>query len=298
MVCGVYEIVNTVSNRRYVGSALDVKARIGLHFSLLHRQKHTNPHLTASFMKYGRDAFTFGLLEECVPECLIEREQHWIDTLKPRYNIRTRAESNRGLKPSAESNIKRSASLKRALASPEAREVKRQRSREIWTAEGYRDKHSASMQAHWTPEQRKAWGKQMRAEGRDMAAARAAWQANAGEVNAKRSATLKRTLASPEARATKARTIREAWADPEQKARRIAALKAAWTPEKRAAWSERMQHVDTKAKEAREVRWAKPGAHQRASETLQRLHAEGRMVRHHSEATKRKISETKRRRSG
>ena len=218
-VCGIYQLLNMQSDKCYIGSAVNVFKRINRHFLMLRENRHPNPRLSAAYAVYGRDAFTSEVLEECAPDCLLEREQYWVDRLKPNYNVRSQVNSNLGLVFSS-------------------------------------------------------------------------------EVNAKRSTTLKATLASPEARAVKARAIREAWADPEQKAKRVAALKAAWTPEKRAAWSKRMKGVDTKVKEALKIRWAEPGAHQRASETLQRLHAEGRMVRHHSEATKRKISETKRRRSG
>jgi len=219
MTCGVYALINIRSGKQYVGSATDIRRRTNNHFLWLRRGCHWNPRLSAAYAIHGREAFTYEVLEECPREQLFEREQYWIDTLKPNYNVRSIAESNRGLRVTPESN-------------------------------------------------------------------------------AKRSATLKRTLASPEARATKARVIREVWADSEQKARRIAALKAVWTPKKRSAWSERMKQVNTKVKQAGEVRWAKPGARQRASETLRRLHAEGRMVRHHSDETKRRISETKRRRKG
>lgn len=37
-------------------------------------------------MKYGIEGFTWGVLEKCPKELLIEREQYWYDTLKPEYN--------------------------------------------------------------------------------------------------------------------------------------------------------------------------------------------------------------------
>jgi len=42
------------------------------------------------------------VIEYCEIELLIEREQYWIDTLKPWYNVREIADSNRGVKRSQE----------------------------------------------------------------------------------------------------------------------------------------------------------------------------------------------------
>ncbi len=48
--------------------------------------------------KYGIDNFEFIVIETCTKSKLIEREQFYIDTLNPSYNLRKFAESNLGHK--------------------------------------------------------------------------------------------------------------------------------------------------------------------------------------------------------
>lgn len=47
-------------------------------------------------MKYGYSKFSVEILEYCDPENLIEREQYYIDLLKPEYNMLKVAGSSRG----------------------------------------------------------------------------------------------------------------------------------------------------------------------------------------------------------
>lgn len=49
-----------------------------------------------AFAKYGLEHFTFIILEECTPtkEALEVREQYYIDTLKPAYNVLQKAYLN------------------------------------------------------------------------------------------------------------------------------------------------------------------------------------------------------------
>lgn len=102
MKTGVYKILNTVNGNFYIGStAWNLRRRWGIHRRSLLENKHPNQHLQYAWNKYGELAFVFEIVEECVPsQCLI-REQHYIDTLKPSYNILTIAGSVRGYKHSA-----------------------------------------------------------------------------------------------------------------------------------------------------------------------------------------------------
>ena len=54
---GIYEIINTVNNKRYIGQAKNIKFRIRTHFYNLRLNKHYNPHLQTAFNKYGENAF-------------------------------------------------------------------------------------------------------------------------------------------------------------------------------------------------------------------------------------------------
>lgn len=55
-----------------------------------------------ALLKYGHSNFTLEILEYCPISKLIEREQYYLDLLKPEYNIATIAYSTLGYKHSAE----------------------------------------------------------------------------------------------------------------------------------------------------------------------------------------------------
>lgn len=104
-VSGIYRI-DGPNGKFYIGSAKWVARRWIEHKRDLKRSVHGNPKLQAAWNKYGEGAFTISVLE-VVPELekLIDREQHWIDTLNPvahGYNIKLKADSPLGLKHSEE----------------------------------------------------------------------------------------------------------------------------------------------------------------------------------------------------
>lgn len=61
-MCGIYKIVNRVTNQCYVGQSQRMKKRIKEHFRLLRLNKHSNKHLQNAYNKYGNDAF-YGAME-------------------------------------------------------------------------------------------------------------------------------------------------------------------------------------------------------------------------------------------
>ena len=98
----IYKITNIINNKVYIGSAIYYASRKGEHLSKLRRNIHHNKHLQASFNKYGEDNFKFSIIEYCNKENLIEREQYYIDNLKPEYNCLKIAYSSIGYKHSKE----------------------------------------------------------------------------------------------------------------------------------------------------------------------------------------------------
>jgi len=121
---GVYEIVNIITNERYIGSASRVGksnslsgfyVRFDKHKLLLKTNKHYNIHLQRSYNKYGENNFNFNVLSICPPEYCIKLEQWFLDNLKPEYNIRKIADSNKGIKFTAEHKEKLSKSIKNSL---------------------------------------------------------------------------------------------------------------------------------------------------------------------------------------
>lgn len=111
MSIGIYQIVCVPSGKRYVGSSIQIRVRRYQHRSDLRGGYHCNPHLQNAWNKYGEGAFTFTILEECTCDELIAREQHYIDTLHPEFNVNliVDAPPMRGKTMSAEHKAKISA---------------------------------------------------------------------------------------------------------------------------------------------------------------------------------------------
>lgn len=84
---GIYKITNSVSKKFYVGSAKDINKRWCRHKLDLKNNKHHNIILQRAWNKYDSSNFIFEIIEECSIEKLFEKEQYYIDTLKPIYNI-------------------------------------------------------------------------------------------------------------------------------------------------------------------------------------------------------------------
>jgi group I intron endonuclease len=86
---GVYKIVNQINNKFYIGSSNNIFLRWKKHILALKKSYHHNTHLQRAWDKYGKDNFYFTIVEEC--ESILIREQHFLDTLKPQYNIAKKA---------------------------------------------------------------------------------------------------------------------------------------------------------------------------------------------------------------
>jgi group I intron endonuclease len=108
---GIYKITNTVNQKIYVGSAVNLQARFNNHKSHLRKNTHHSIKLQRAWNKYGEDAFIFSVIEFVhETENLIKREQFYFDVLIPfgknGYNIATVAGSILGVKRSDETKEK------------------------------------------------------------------------------------------------------------------------------------------------------------------------------------------------
>lgn len=103
---GIYKILNTINNKFYIGSTNYLPSRKAQHFYHLRNNTHGNKHLQRSYNKYGIQNFQFIILEECDICNIEEREQYWIDLLKPKYNFRKIAKSNLGFNHSKKTKEK------------------------------------------------------------------------------------------------------------------------------------------------------------------------------------------------
>lgn len=86
-ISGIYKIINITNDKFYIGSAKNLLKRLMQHFSHLRHNESNCTKLQRAYNKYGEGNFKIVLLEECEISKLIEREQYYIDTLKPYYNI-------------------------------------------------------------------------------------------------------------------------------------------------------------------------------------------------------------------
>lgn len=88
---GVYEIVNKINGKKYIGSAAqydnEIKAKLGFYvrwyLHLTHLQgegsKHHCSYLQKAWTKYGHENFEFRIIEYCDSNFCLEREQYYLD---------------------------------------------------------------------------------------------------------------------------------------------------------------------------------------------------------------------------
>ena len=84
-ISGVYKITNKVTSDFYIGSSKNIKARWANHKCTSNWSNHPGTVLYKAFSEYGLNNFLFEIIEET--NNLKEREQYYIDLLKPSYNI-------------------------------------------------------------------------------------------------------------------------------------------------------------------------------------------------------------------
>lgn len=85
-ISAVYQIINTVTNDKYVGSSRNVMRRWVEHKCISVWEKCPNSPLYQDMQKYGIKNFRFQILAPVMEECLKQVEQEFIDMLHPAYN--------------------------------------------------------------------------------------------------------------------------------------------------------------------------------------------------------------------
>lgn len=144
-ISGIYLIRNIQNDKKYVGSSRHIYSRRNGHFSALKLGNHSNYKLQKEYNNFGANYFEFIILEN-VPDInkLCDREQYWIDTLNPEYNLskiannttwKFRSEESRksvseavrkrqsGRKQSQEEKDKRASSIKKFWATHPAKSI-------------------------------------------------------------------------------------------------------------------------------------------------------------------------------
>lgn len=96
-ITGVYKIKNIINEKQYVGSSSEhIPKRWRLHNRMLRNNNHHSVYLQRAWNKHGKNNFVFEIIEYCSPEICLDREQFYIDLLKPEYNICLDARSPKG----------------------------------------------------------------------------------------------------------------------------------------------------------------------------------------------------------
>lgn len=97
---GIYIITNNINGKQYIGQSNNIKRRF-----MEHRCVKNDYPVSKAFKKYGRENFTFDILEECSIDEIDEKEIKWIKDLKPRYNISKGGKGNRSYHTEATKKI-------------------------------------------------------------------------------------------------------------------------------------------------------------------------------------------------
>lgn len=85
----VYRWVHNTNNKSYVGSSEDLYRRLKEYYSIYYlkgRVLTSTSCIYRALLEEGYGSFTLEVLEYCNKSILIEREQYYIDLLKPEYN--------------------------------------------------------------------------------------------------------------------------------------------------------------------------------------------------------------------
>lgn len=110
----IYQILNSINGKFYIGHSQDYDIRWWEHKRKLKANQHDNIHLQRAWNKYGENAFEFILIELVEETQMLEREQYWIDKLgacdiELGYNINpdaSRPPSPKGRVHSTETRLK------------------------------------------------------------------------------------------------------------------------------------------------------------------------------------------------
>jgi group I intron endonuclease len=122
---GIYCIWNNVNNKVYIGKAKCIYTRMNDHITRLNtRNKDENPHLVNAWHKYGKDQFTYSVVEYCSIDKCSERELFWMkvyEALDKNKGYNIREDSSTGLIVSRETREKMRKSQIKRFEDPEER---------------------------------------------------------------------------------------------------------------------------------------------------------------------------------
>lgn len=93
---GIYMWKHIESGKRYVGSAFNINIRMRTYYNINHLERNKTMKICNALRDHGYSAFSLYILEYISienlsknesKELILRREQHYLDTLAPEYNI-------------------------------------------------------------------------------------------------------------------------------------------------------------------------------------------------------------------
>lgn len=106
---GIYRWIFSGSKESYIGSSTNITKRLRKYYCINYLNNKIikdNSRIYRALLKHGYSNFNLEILEYCDKKDLINREQYYLDLLKPEYNICKIAGSMLGFKHSAKTLIK------------------------------------------------------------------------------------------------------------------------------------------------------------------------------------------------
>lgn len=73
MTCGIYKIENLINHKIYIGQSIEIEQRLQKHKTL-----NDNLAVHQAIQKYGKENFSYEIIEVCSKKLLNEREKYWI----------------------------------------------------------------------------------------------------------------------------------------------------------------------------------------------------------------------------
>ena len=117
---GIYQWTHVQSGKKYVGSSVDLTKRFSLYYSKRCLEQYKS-YINSAIILHGYSSFSLTILEyiditnlskEEARKLILEREQHYIDSLKSEYNINLIAGSSLGAQHTEQTKAKISEALK------------------------------------------------------------------------------------------------------------------------------------------------------------------------------------------
>lgn len=96
---GIYRWVNNINGKTYIGSSSNISKRLKNYYNLSCLEK-SNMTIYKALLKYGYSNFSFEILEYCDESIVLQKEQYYLDSLAPDYNILKTAGNSLGYKHS------------------------------------------------------------------------------------------------------------------------------------------------------------------------------------------------------